>query len=69
LGLGIPFFAAAVGLNYFLAGTPKIRKWIGPLEKASGVVLVAIGVLLFTGQFTMLTAYLARFGTFIDFGL
>jgi cytochrome c-type biogenesis protein len=69
LGLGIPFFIAAVGLNWFLAGAPKIRRWIGPLEKASGVVLVALGVLLFTGRFTMLSAYLARYGTFIDFGL
>jgi hypothetical protein len=33
------------------------------------VVLVAIGVLLFTGRFTVISAYLARYGTFIDFGL
>jgi hypothetical protein len=31
------------------------------LEKASGALLVFLGILLLTGTFTMLSAYLTRF--------
>lgn len=69
LGLGIPFFAAAVGLNWFLAGASRMRRWIRPMERASGAVLLVVGVLLFTGRFTVLSSFLAGFGQLIDVGL
>lgn len=61
LGLGIPFFAAAVGLNWFLAGTRGLRRWLGLVEKVTGIFLLILGVLLFTGRFAALSAFFGGF--------
>ncbi|MGD8321217.1 MAG: cytochrome c biogenesis protein CcdA [Gemmatimonadota bacterium] len=61
LGLAIPFLLAALALNWFLGAFKRFRKWIPVAEKASGVLLVFLGVLLMTGTFTWLSGLLARF--------
>ncbi len=66
LGLGIPFFAAAVGLNAFLVRTQWLRRWLGPIERATGAFMILIGVLLFTGRFTALSSFFAGFGQLIN---
>ncbi|GAC1516481.1 MAG: cytochrome c biogenesis protein CcdA [Gemmatimonadaceae bacterium] len=68
LGLGIPFFVAAVSLNWYLAGTRRLSRWIRPLELVAGMTLMAIGVLLFTGRFAALSAFLAGLGQLIHVG-
>jgi cytochrome c-type biogenesis protein len=60
LGLGLPFFLAAVGFNAFLTAFRRIRLWMRPIEIASGLVLVAVGVLIFTNYFAVLASYLNR---------
>ncbi|HSM59143.1 MAG TPA: cytochrome c biogenesis protein CcdA [Longimicrobiales bacterium] len=65
-GLGIPFVAASATLNAFLAGTARARRWMDPLQRAAGVMLVAVGLLMATGSFARLTAPLAGLGQFID---
>ncbi len=62
LGLGIPFWIAAVGLNWYLAGARRLKSWLRPIELVSGALLVIIGVLLFTGRFALLSNFLAGFG-------
>jgi len=69
LGLGVPFFVAAVGFNWFLASTRRVRRWIVPLERAAGALLVLVGVLLFTGRFTMISNFLAGLGQLINLEL
>lgn len=69
LGLGIPFFLTAVALNWYLAGARRLRRWLRPIEISAGVVMVAVGVLLFTGQFTVLSSFLASFGQFVNVDL
>lgn len=66
LGLGIPFVAASVGLNWFLAGSDWARRWIRPLQQIAGTVLIAIGVLMVTGHFASMTAFLADMGQLIN---
>jgi cytochrome c-type biogenesis protein len=61
LGLAIPFMVAALALDRFLSTFKRFRKWIPLLEKASGALLVALGILLLTGQFTILAAWLNQF--------
>jgi cytochrome c-type biogenesis protein len=60
LGLALPFFVAAVGFNAFLTTFRRLRSWMRPIEIASGVVLVAVGILIFTNYFAVLASYLNR---------
>lgn len=62
IGLGIPFFVAAVGLNWYIAGARHVARWLRPVEIVAGTLLIAVGVLLFTGRFAALSAFLAGFG-------
>jgi len=66
MGLGIPFVVAAVAFNWFLAGVDKVKEWMVPLERIAGTVLVLIGLLMVTGRFATLTAFLAGMGQLID---
>lgn len=66
LGLGLPFFVAAVGVNWYLAGARQMRRWLRPIEVGVGVFLVVLGILLFTGRFTALSNFLAGFGQLIN---
>ncbi len=62
-GLAIPFLIAALGVGWVTAGLKKYGKVIHYLEIAMGVVLIIVGVLLFTGLFERITIYLTRFGS------
>ncbi len=66
LGLGLPFFVSAVALNWYLAGATHLRRWLMPLERAAGALLLVAGVLLFTGRFTMLSNFLAGLGQLVN---
>lgn len=66
IGLGIPFLVAAVGLNWYLAGARHVMRWLRPLELGAGALLVAMGVLMFTGHFATLANYLAGFGQLLS---
>lgn len=65
-GLGIPFIIVALLWSKSLDKMRKLNKWIPVIQKVSGYIMVVLGILLFTGQFRLLTAYLFRF-TPIDF--
>jgi len=69
LGLGIPFFISAVGLHWFLSGSQFLRRWLRPIEKATGAFLLILGILLFTGRFAAIASFFARFGQLIDLEL
>ncbi len=69
LGLGIPFVVASVALNWFLAGSERARAWMVPLQRAAGTVLIVIGLLMVTGRFASLTAFLAGMGQLINLDL
>ena len=59
VGLGLPFFVAAVAFNWFLARTRSLRHWLVPIERAAGVVMIIAGALLFSGRFALLSRFLA----------
>lgn len=62
VGLGIPFFVAAVAFNWFLAGARLLRSRLAVIEKVAGAVMIIVGVLLASGHFTIMSNYLAGFG-------
>jgi cytochrome c-type biogenesis protein len=66
LGLGIPFFVAAVAFNAFLTRTQWLRRWMVPIKRATGIFLVIVGILLFTGRFAALSNFFAGFGQLIN---
>jgi len=61
LGLAVPFLLASLALDRFLLIFKRFRGWIPVVEKASGVLLILLGILLLTGQLTVLSAWLFRF--------
>ncbi|MEX2048952.1 MAG: cytochrome c biogenesis protein CcdA [Gemmatimonadota bacterium] len=61
LGLAVPFLAAALALDRFLQAFKRFRRWMPWVERASGVLLILLGILLITGRFTVMSAWLTRF--------
>ena len=57
-GLGIPFLLTALAMNHFFRASARIRKHYHAIEVTSGVLLIAIGALIFTNQFTIIARYL-----------
>ena len=56
LGLAVPFFASSLAINSFLHYFKRIRRWIPAINTASGIFLIAVGILIATGQFTRLAS-------------
>jgi cytochrome c-type biogenesis protein len=59
LGLGLPFFLAALALNSFLSTFDWFKRYLRAVTIGSGCFLVFIGILLVTDRFTVLNMYLA----------
>jgi len=60
IGLGLPFFIAAVAFNWFLSRARGLRRWLLPIERAAGVVMIVAGALLFTGRLSALFRFLPQ---------
>ncbi len=59
-GLAVPFLAAALALDRFLAWSARLRhSWLPVAERVSGALVLAIGILLLTGVFSRLASWLA----------
>jgi len=63
LGLGIPFFLTAVALNSFFNVFSWIKRHYRQIEYASGGLLVILGIMVFTNQFTRLAGYFNYYGS------
>ncbi len=59
IGLGIGFILSALFLNQFLAAFKKIRVHLRKVEVASGVLLLFIGVLIFSNRLAFISQKLA----------
>lgn len=60
LGLAVPFMGAALLLDRFLGAFGRLRRWMPWVERISGALLIALGILLLTGTFTALSGVMAR---------
>ena len=64
-GLGVPFFLTSLAIDKFFAASARVRRYYRAIEITSGLLLVMLGLLLFTGRFTLiikwLTPYLPTF--------
>jgi len=62
LGLGIPFVAAGLAMDRAGNYLHRLRRYLRPIQIASGIFLIAIGIAIFTNQLR----FLARFGPLFD---
>jgi cytochrome c-type biogenesis protein len=58
-GLAVPFLLAGWSIEYFFTAFARIKQHFRKIEVASGVVLMAVGMLLVTDQFTRLNSQFA----------
>jgi cytochrome c-type biogenesis protein len=63
-GLAIPFLITGMGLSQFLKFYGGFRKHLQVVEVASGVLLIAIGLLMAFNRFTILSGYLSFLNRF-----
>lgn len=64
-GLAIPFLAAAWSLDRFLITFRQLRRHLHKLEVAAGVLLLVVGMLVFTNQLTRLNSYFSFLETWV----
>lgn len=60
LGLGIPFIISAVAINRFLSFFQGIIRHMKALTVASGVLLIIIGIMIYTNSLTAISAYFSQ---------
>jgi cytochrome c-type biogenesis protein len=61
LGLAIPFLLTALAINQFFVAFSKIRRHYHTIEIVSGVLMIVIGVLIFTNRFTIIAQWLTPY--------
>jgi len=57
-GLALPFLVAAMAVDSFLDWFQRFRRFLPWVMRISGVMLICVGVLLMTGEFTRLAGWL-----------
>jgi cytochrome c-type biogenesis protein len=60
IGLGVPFLVAGLAVDRSLGVMRRLRPHMLAVERLSGVLLIVMGVLLFSERLTLITAYLTR---------
>lgn len=61
-GLAIPFMVSTLALDRFLKGFQKFRRWLPWVNRISGVLLIALGIILVTGALALLSGTLGSVG-------
>jgi cytochrome c-type biogenesis protein len=56
-GLGVPFLLSALALGWFLRWFKRYRPFIPVVERVAGVLLVVVGVLVYTNYYVYLNAW------------
>lgn len=64
-GLAIPFLLTAVGINQFLRFYQRFRRHLHAVEVSSGVLLLAVGSLIFVNRLTWLSGKLGFLNAFV----
>jgi cytochrome c-type biogenesis protein len=65
LGLGIPFLVVALAFGPLSKSLRNMNRYLGIISIVSGVLLVLMGILIFTGSLT----FLSQYGNFIELEL
>jgi cytochrome c-type biogenesis protein len=68
-GLGMPFLLVGLFIDRALTGLKRFRRYVRPLQIASGLLLIVIGLMILTNQVTMIAIWAQRNRFFLDFRL
>ncbi|HEX6053772.1 MAG TPA: cytochrome c biogenesis protein CcdA [Gemmatimonadaceae bacterium] len=60
LGLAVPFLVSAVAVERFLDFFTRMKRQMVWITRVSGVLMIAVGVLMVTNYFTILATYLQQ---------
>jgi cytochrome c-type biogenesis protein len=60
LGLGLPFIAAGLFFSFFTRQVQRLKPWLGSIRIASGLFLVALGILIVLGRLQGMSALAFR---------
>ncbi len=60
LGLGLPFVAAGLFFGFFMRQVQRLKPWLGAIRIASGLLLVALGILIILGRLQGMSAFVFR---------
>ena len=58
LGLAVPFVAAALAIDRFIAVLQRFRRHMAWVSRAAGVLLVGVGALMLTNYMSIMSSYL-----------
>jgi cytochrome c-type biogenesis protein len=64
LGLAVPFLLTSLGVDRFLTFYGRFRRHLHTVEVLSGVLLIAVGVLIFMNNLKLLSGYLSFLNRF-----
>jgi cytochrome c-type biogenesis protein len=69
LGLGLPFLVIGFAMNRALGLVRRLRRYQRPIQIASGLLLIAIGLLLVTSRMSMIAIWAQQHGYYFDLPL
>ena len=64
LGLAVPFLLTSLGVDRFLSFYGRFRRHLHTVEVISGVLLIAVGVLIFLNNLRVLSGYFSFLNRF-----
>jgi len=66
LGLGIPFMLLALAVDQAVPIVRKLRKYMRTFQIVSGLLIIAIGLLMVTAQMTVIARWALQSGLYLD---
>lgn len=63
-GLAIPFLVISIVISYSLKAMKKINKYLSKLAFVNGMIMVALGLLVLSGQMQKISAWLSFYNLF-----
>ena len=66
LGLGVPFFLSALAMHRFLVVFNRFKKYIIVFEIITGILLIIVGVLIYTNWLSRLSGYVTLFSKSVE---
>lgn len=62
LGLGLPFFITALGVDKFLAYFKEVRAYLWGVSTVSGIFLIIVGIMIYANSMTLISSFLEQHG-------